>query len=121
MSKDIGNKCIYCFEDTSFGSGRFVNRIPADDGEHDGYACPECMEMECARCDRMIGLDCDVAWDDQKLHLECLTKEEYKQYCLEEGIDIEEEPYCEDPADRDDRLYHEEQDMIAMEKAKENK
>ena len=27
----------------------------------------------------------------------------------------------EDPADRDDRLYHEEQDMIAMEKAKENK
>lgn len=42
MTKDIGNKCIYCFEDTSFGSGRFVNRIPADDGEHEGYACSEC-------------------------------------------------------------------------------
>ena len=27
----------------------------------------------------------------------------------------------EDPADRDDRLYHEEQDHIAMEKAKETK
>ena len=27
----------------------------------------------------------------------------------------------EDPADMDDRLYHEEQDHIAMEKAKENK
>ena len=27
----------------------------------------------------------------------------------------------EDPADRDDRHYHEEQDHIAMEKAKENK
>ena len=27
----------------------------------------------------------------------------------------------EDPADRDDRLYHEEQDHIAMKKAKENK
>ena len=27
----------------------------------------------------------------------------------------------EDPTDRDDRLYHEEQDHIAMEKAKENK
>ena len=27
----------------------------------------------------------------------------------------------EDPADRDDKLYHEEQDHIAMEKAKENK
>jgi len=30
-------------------------------------------------------------------------------------------PSKEDPADRDDRLYHEEQDMIAMEKAKETK
>ena len=29
--------------------------------------------------------------------------------------------WLEDPADRDDRLYHEEQDHIAMEKAKENK
>ena len=27
----------------------------------------------------------------------------------------------EDPADKDDRLYHEEQDHIAMEKAKETK
>ena len=26
----------------------------------------------------------------------------------------------EDPADRDDRLYHEEQDIIAMDNAKEN-
>ena len=30
-------------------------------------------------------------------------------------------PKEEDPADRDDRLYHEEQDTIAMEKAKETK
>ena len=31
--------------------------------------------------------------------------------------------YCRDecPADKDDRLYHEEQDIIAMENAKENK
>jgi len=29
--------------------------------------------------------------------------------------------WLEDPADRDDRLYHEEQDHIAMEKAKETK
>ena len=26
---DIGNRCVECNEDTSFGSGRFVNRIPA--------------------------------------------------------------------------------------------
>jgi len=29
MNKDVGEKCIFCFRDTSFGSGRFVNRIPA--------------------------------------------------------------------------------------------
>ena len=27
---DIGNRCVDCGKDTSFGSGRFVNRIPAD-------------------------------------------------------------------------------------------
>ena len=27
---DIGNNCVSCNQDTSFGSGRFVNRIPAD-------------------------------------------------------------------------------------------
>ena len=27
---DIGNNCVCCNQDTSFGSGRFVNRIPAD-------------------------------------------------------------------------------------------
>ena len=42
MSKDIGNKCVYCLEDllivfllikdTSFGS----------DGIYDGYQCPDC-------------------------------------------------------------------------------
>ena len=32
------NDCILCGEDTSFGSGRFVNRIPADDN----YMCAEC-------------------------------------------------------------------------------
>ena len=40
--KDIGNKCIYCFKDTSFGSGRFVNRIPATTDELDGYSCYPC-------------------------------------------------------------------------------
>ena len=73
---DIGNRCVYCGEDTSFGSGRFVNRIPADadceitdskgkiifaDGEYrDGYACPPCMAMPCDRCDDLIALDEDI-------------------------------------------------------------
>ena len=34
---------------------------------------------------------------------------------------IKEEPYYEDPADRDDRLYHEGVDDEAMNRAKENK
>ena len=29
-TKCVGDRCVECNEDTSFGSGRFVNRIPAD-------------------------------------------------------------------------------------------
>jgi len=43
MTKDIGNKCINCFKDTSFGSGRFVNRIPAENDEYEGYLCGDCV------------------------------------------------------------------------------
>ena len=58
---DIGDECVDCRQDTSFGSGRFVNRVPAFvdrevDGkwlELDGYLCAECREMECE------GKDCD--------------------------------------------------------------
>ena len=61
---DIGDKCVDCRQDTSFGTGRFVNRIPAFvdrevDGkwlELDGYLCAECREMECEEkdCDYMV-------------------------------------------------------------------
>jgi len=63
---DINNNCVCCNKDTSFGSGRFVNRIPADadyeslddkgntifkDGEYrDGYLCEPCQELECDKC-----------------------------------------------------------------------
>ena len=40
--KDIGHKCVYCFKDTRFGSGLFVNRIPATTDEYDGYSCYPC-------------------------------------------------------------------------------
>ena len=49
---NIGDYCVECLQSTAFGSGRFVNRIPADrdiedeEGNHlgnrDGYLCPEC-------------------------------------------------------------------------------
>jgi len=72
IMSDIGNRCVDCGKDTSFGSGRFVNRIPADadyesidnegniifaEGEYrDGYLCPNCQfseeefEEEKAKC-----------------------------------------------------------------------
>ena len=46
MSKDIGNKCVECLQDTSFGSGKFVNRIPSDNGMYDGYECSDCQSCE---------------------------------------------------------------------------
>ena len=31
---DIGDKCVECLRSTSFGTGLFVNRIPADNDEY---------------------------------------------------------------------------------------
>ena len=42
MTINIGDKCVGCHEDTQFGSGRFVNRIPAENDEYEGYLCFEC-------------------------------------------------------------------------------
>jgi hypothetical protein len=54
---EMGNLCVWCREDTSFGSGKFVNRIPVatdvgslpyhifwedDSTPVEGYGCEEC-------------------------------------------------------------------------------
>ena len=52
--KDLGNLCIDCKEDTSFGSGKFVNRIPADDGEVSGFMCADCQMVECDSCKQKV-------------------------------------------------------------------
>lgn len=46
---DLGDLCVWCRQDTSFGSGKFVNRYPAyvtdpdnDDIELEGYCCDDC-------------------------------------------------------------------------------
>ena len=45
---DIGNQCVHCRKDTSFGSGRWVDRYPAEivDEDNDiildGYCCNVC-------------------------------------------------------------------------------
>tara|TARA_R100001530_G_scaffold46261_1_gene34781 strand:- start:975 stop:1205 length:231 start_codon:yes stop_codon:yes gene_type:complete len=48
--KDIGNLCTSCHEDTSFGSGKFVDRIPSGTDTEDGYMCVECQSIECDEC-----------------------------------------------------------------------
>jgi DNA-directed RNA polymerase subunit RPC12/RpoP len=40
------DKCVECGESTAFGSGRFVNRIPADEG----WLCPDCLAEVCETC-----------------------------------------------------------------------
>ena len=53
---NMGDACVYCENDTSFGSGRFVNRISAcvsqgiDDDEKEGYMCEECQSEDCDKC-----------------------------------------------------------------------
>ena len=89
---DIGDKCVECLRPTSFGSGLFVNRIPADNDKYIGWLCPECNWHECDRCDEKIYCNEDVtAFDvydvDQefkdgayRVHYDCLTEEEKKAY-----------------------------------------
>jgi hypothetical protein len=50
--KDVGDKCVYCGVDTSYGSGNFVNRIPAGTETEEGYMCPNCQMVECDECGR---------------------------------------------------------------------
>ena len=100
VTGDIEPYCVECLQSTAFGTGRFVNRIPADRdvedeegnylGNRDGYLCPECNFWECDRCDEKIYCDedCtpyDVYQDHEpaefsdgayRVHYECLTDKE---------------------------------------------
>jgi hypothetical protein len=97
---DIGDYCVDCLQSTAFGTGRFVNRIPADRdvedeegnylGVRDGWLCPECNFWECDRCGEPIYCDEDITARDvygddterdfsdgaYRVHEECLTKKE---------------------------------------------
>jgi|DEB0MinimDraft_4_1074332.scaffolds.fasta_scaffold209602_1 hypothetical protein len=52
--------CLWCREDTSFGTGKFVNRIPAskqdsiDDEYETGYQCADCQAEECSVCKQSV-------------------------------------------------------------------
>ena len=44
--QDIGHDCVECRQSTAFGSGRYVNRIPAHTRTLIGYLCAECSLFE---------------------------------------------------------------------------
>ena len=53
----MSNICLWCRRDTSFGTGLFVNRIPAWLDDEEGYKCIECeietikeCYLECEEC-----------------------------------------------------------------------
>lgn len=74
---ELGDRCVWCLQDTSFGSGKYVNRIPvhADAGSTDwheylnptqqelaqsvsGYGCEECYADEIDSLDNITGFTC---------------------------------------------------------------
>ena len=87
---DIGETCIECKKSVKWGTGLYVNRLPADNDKYIGYLCAECNFHECDRCNEKIYLDEDCTpydvYQDHKpsefkdgayrVHYECLTKEE---------------------------------------------
>lgn len=76
---DIGERCVYCDRDTSYGSGLYVNRIPADgyfDGDMEehpqlrvGFMCSECQCFDCDECASPIPPDDDVVIEEGDLFL----------------------------------------------------
>jgi hypothetical protein len=109
-AKCVGDRCVECGKDTSFGSGRFVNRIPADRDldkdspfKHlikegysrvDGYLCADCTSEECDRCGELVALDEQIIESDFEngfrfncwmVCYDCLTQEE-KNFLYKEVI-----------------------------------
>ena len=65
MSTDIGENCIDCNQSVKWGSGFYVNRIPADNGIVDGYLCSACQapeddsDLACEWCSNSIPTGAD--------------------------------------------------------------
>lgn len=99
------DNCVYCGESTAFGAtradgsliGKFINRIPVDNGEWDGWGCAECSGFECDECEKQIYLDHEtrVEFEDEdgkyhygNYHTECY--DESKHGIANYGENIEE-------------------------------
>lgn len=66
---DVGDDCVECGKSTSFGSGLFVNRVPADNGHKSGYMCAECLCPE-----KCFGCDVVPPIEDEMFCKECMNE-----------------------------------------------
>ena len=65
--------CDDCGESTAWGSGKFVNRVPADVG----WLCADCQALECDECgEPTIEWDRPQHDDTQIWCVYCLEKED---------------------------------------------
>ena len=101
IETDIGNNCVECNQDTSFGTGLFMDRCSASadweswfEGkkvfeEHHlrvGYLCSMCQWIRCQRCDRKIYyviedyIDADlfISHLDESVYLKIINEKSYK-------------------------------------------
>jgi hypothetical protein len=102
---EVEGLCVYCGEDVTFGSGRFVNRVVAyiavedsflaDEPEAadfslvEGYACAGCFEMPCDECGDPIALDEDYRTNSGVYHYDCLTPELMAEHAALYALDSE--------------------------------
>lgn len=62
---DIGTRCVWCGDDTAFGSGKFVNRIPVTtDFENTTYA--ESMSLSVMGYTLVEGYGCEACYEDDE-------------------------------------------------------
>jgi hypothetical protein len=71
--------CVYCGESTAAGFGKFVNRLPVDDG----WGCADCSGFECEECEKQIYLDEDIYDKDETGHYHpaCLPLDKHEADC----------------------------------------
>lgn len=81
MSTTIIDPCKECGRSTAFGSGLFVNRLPADG---DTYLCPECLTEQCDKCGADT-LEPDRNSEYDVLCEDCSIEEEEKRRASKEA------------------------------------
>ena len=122
MSRDMGDDCVSCEEDTSYGSGNFVNRIFVegewwseelqDYEEREGYMGVECRSEPCGFCNKDThephiinelggGLLCGECYGNLREHFEANFSEDWENMVMDKG-----------------RAEQAEQELVIKEKAK---